>query len=63
MRILIKSLAILFFLINNALADIESISEKMNEFMSNIVPGEGITETSLLLSKNHSPYFSILATR
>ena len=31
--------------------------------MSNIVPGEGITETSIDLRNNTSPDFSVLATR
>ncbi len=40
-----------------------NISAKLNDFVSNIVPGDGITETSIDLRDNHSPDFSILATR
>ena len=63
-RKLIKSFAIFVLLISNSFAeDISAVSEKLNDFMSNIVPGEGITETSFDFRNNHSPDFSILATR
>ena len=38
-------------------------NEKIDEFFSNLVPGEGITETSIQLRENQDPDFSILGTR
>ena len=65
MRIGIKSLLIFIFIISSSIAEEigAKISAKANEFMSNIVPGEGITETSIDLRDNNSPDFSVLATR
>ena len=40
-----------------------NVSAKLNDFISNIVPGEGITETSIDLRESNDADFSILATR
>jgi len=65
MKIIIKTLSALFLLISNSFSeDVSSkISANINDFISNLVPGEGITETSIDLRNNNSPDFSILATR
>ena len=65
MRIVIKTISLLILLISNSFAeDLGSkISENLNNYISNIVPGEGITETSIDLRNNSNPDFSILATR
>ena len=39
------------------------ISEKISEFTSNLIPGEGHTEASIAFRENHSPDFSILGVR
>tara|TARA_B100002051_G_C16705733_1_gene623649 strand:- start:6 stop:821 length:816 start_codon:yes stop_codon:yes gene_type:complete len=41
----------------------EGISKKVSDLISEIVPGEGYTETSIDLRENNSPDFSILAVR
>ncbi len=61
MRIIIKSLIIFFFLIGNLYA--ENVSKKVSDLISQIVPGEGFTETSIDLRENTKPDFSILAVR
>ncbi len=65
MRITIKSLLIFSALILNSYsADISSnISKKISDYVSEIVPGDGYTETSIDLRENHKPDFSILAVR
>ena len=65
MRITIKSLLIFSALILNSYsADINSnISKKISDYISEIVPGEGYTETNIDLRENHKPDFSILAVR
>lgn len=65
MRIAIKSLLIFIFIISSSIAEEigAKISEAANEFMSNIIPGDGITETSIDLRENNDANFSILATR
>ena len=65
MRMLIKIFSVSILLVSNSFAaDLGSkISENLNNYISNIVPGEGITETSIDLRNNSSPDFSILATR
>ena len=40
-----------------------NVSAKLNDFISNMVPGDGITETSIDLRENNDADFSILATR
>jgi adhesin/invasin len=39
------------------------LSEKVSEFTSNLIPGEGHTEASIDFRENHSPDFSILGVR
>jgi len=39
------------------------LSEKVSEFTSNLIPGEGHTEVSIDLREAHSPDFSILGVR
>ena len=65
MRMFIKIFSVSILLVSNSFAaDLGSkISENLNNYISNIVPGEGITETSIDLRNNSSPDFSILATR
>jgi len=65
MRLFIKSLLIFSALILNSYsADISSnISKKISDYVSEIVPGDGYTETSIDLRENHKPDFSILAVR
>ena len=65
MRIVIKIISLLILLISSSFAeDLGSkISKNLNNYISNIVPGEGITETSIDLRNNANPDFSILATR
>ncbi len=48
---------------STATALTEFSNEKVHEFFSNLVPGEGITETSIQLRENQDPDFSILGTR
>ncbi len=61
MRIIIKLLTLTFLLINNSHA--EDVSENISKFISEMIPGEGYTETSIDLRENNSPDFSILAVR
>ena len=61
MRVFIKSLILSFFLISNLYA--ENISAKISDLISEMVPGDGYTETSIDLRENNSPDFSILAVR
>ena len=65
MRTIIKLALIFIFLISSSTAEEigAKISAKANEFMSNIIPGDGITETSIDLRENNDANFSILATR
>jgi len=65
MRTIIKLALIFLFLISSSTAEEigAKISAKANEFMSNIIPGDGITETSIDLRENNDANFSILATR
>jgi hypothetical protein len=39
------------------------LSEKVSEFTSNLIPGEGYTEASIDFREDHSPDFSILGVR
>lgn len=61
----IFSFLILFYLLTSKVsADVsDKISAKVNDYFSNLVPGEGITEVSIDLRENNSPDFSILAVR
>jgi len=61
MRIFIKSLILSFFLIGNLYA--ENVSKKVSDLISQMIPGEGYTETSIDLRENASPDFNILAVR
>ena len=61
MKIIINFLIISFFSISTSYA--ENISAKVSDLISQIVPGEGYTETSIDLRENNSPDFSILAVR
>jgi len=61
MRIFIKSLILSFFLIGNLYA--ENVSKKVSDLISQMIPGEGYTETSIDLRENTSPDFNILAIR
>ena len=61
----ILSFLILFYLLTSKVsADVsDKISAKVNDYFSNLVPGNGITEVSIDLRENNSPDFSILAVR
>ena len=61
MQIIIKSLILSFFLIGNLYA--ENVSKKVSDLISQMIPGEGYTETSIDLRENTSPDFNILAVR
>ena len=61
MRIFIKSLVLSFFLIGNLYAD--NVSKKVSNLISQMIPGEGYTETSVDLRENTKPDFNILAVR
>ena len=61
MRIFITSLILSFFLIGNLYA--ENVSKKVSDLISQMIPGEGYTETSIDLRENTSPDFNILAVR
>ena len=61
MKIIIKSLLILFLLITTSYS--EDISEKVSKLISEMIPGEGYTETSIDLRENTKPDFNILAVR
>jgi len=60
MEKIIKSLSAFFLLITIAQADDDS---NISKYISNLIPGEGYTETSIDLRENNSPDFSILAVR
>ena len=38
-------------------------SDKLGEYFSNLIPGEGLTEVSVNLRENSKPDFNILGTR
>lgn len=61
MKIFIKFLLISFFSFNTSYA--ENISAKVSDLISQMVPGDGYTETSIDLRENNSPDFSILTVR
>ena len=64
MRMLVKTTIFFILLISSAFADTSSnISKQLSDFISEIVPGEGYTETSIDLRENYKPDFSILAVR
>jgi hypothetical protein len=50
-----------FFLCLNVHA--EDASEKISEYISNLIPGEGDTEVSIDIRENYKPDYSILAVR
>ena len=67
MRFLILIFALLFSITVNA-ADIKDkanvfLEEGLGAFISNLIPGEGLTETSIGLRENYKPDFNILGTR
>jgi len=41
----------------------EKINEYTSEYISNLIPGEGLTEVSINLRENNKPDFNILGTR
>ena len=59
------SISILFLiLVTAARADIkDNVEASFSKFMSNLIPGQGLTEASLDLRENYKPDFSILAVR
>ena len=59
----ILSLLLLFISVSNADDLSSNISKKMSDLISEMVPGEGYTETSIDLRENNKPDFSILAVR
>tara|TARA_B100000029_G_scaffold176974_1_gene174306 strand:- start:1038 stop:1877 length:840 start_codon:yes stop_codon:yes gene_type:complete len=61
MRIVIKLLILSFFLTSNLYA--ENVSKKVSDLISQMIPGEGYTETSIDLRENTKPDFNILAVR
>ena len=64
MKPIFSFLIILYLLTSKVSADVsDKISAKVNDYFSNLVPGEGITEVSIDLRENNSPDFSILAVR
>jgi len=64
MKLAVKTSFFFILLIFSAFADPSSnISKQLSDFISEIVPGEGYTETSIDLRENHKPDFSILAVR
>tara|TARA_B100000989_G_scaffold26855_1_gene17337 strand:- start:308 stop:1156 length:849 start_codon:yes stop_codon:yes gene_type:complete len=64
MKLIFSFLIIFYLLTSKVSADVsDKISVKVNDYFSNLVPGEGITEVSIDLRENNSPDFSILAVR
>ena len=65
MRIILKLISIFLLFISFSYADdlSSNISKKVSDIISEIVPGEGYTETSIDLRENNKPDFSILAVR
>ena len=64
MKNFLYSIIIIYSLIINVYADVsDKISAKVNDYFSNLIPGNGITEVSIDLRENNSPDFSILAVR
>ena len=66
MKKLLKIVLFFSFLTSIASADIGNIvSKKISDFISNLIPGEGITETSVEINDadNDSINFSILGVR
>jgi len=61
MKISIKLLFLYFILFSSSYS--ENISQKIGDYISSIVPGDGYTETSIDLRENYKPDFSILAVR
>ena len=58
-KILIIYLSVFLSSISNA----SEISNKLSEFVSNLIPGDGYTEASIQLRENYKPDFSILGVR
>ena len=54
---------LLIFLIFSTASNSGEISNKVSEYVSNIIPGEGDTEVSIDLRENNKPDYSILAVR
>ncbi len=42
---------------------LNEISEKTSQIVSNLIPGEGVTEASIIITENKNPDFEILAVR
>ena len=63
-----KSVIIIFFIlifstISHANDLSKKITETANNYISNLIPGEGTTEVSIDLRENYKPDFSILGVR
>ena len=58
-----KISSIIFTLFLFSSVNAEDISQKVSEYISNIIPGEGDTEVSIDLRENYKPDYSILAVR
>ena len=52
---------LLFFL--SSISNANEISNKVSEFVSNLIPGDGDTEVSIDLRENNKPDYSILGVR
>ena len=65
MKKIIFSIILLISYFNISLADdiSKKITEYTSEYISNLIPGEGLTEVSINLRENNKPDFNILGTR
>ena len=64
----IFKIILIFFIASSSNADVvgnglDKASEKISEYTSGLIPGEGYTETSIDLRENSKPDYSILAVR
>ena len=64
----ILKIILIFFITSSSHADVvgsalDKASEKISEYTSGLIPGEGYTETSIDLRVNSKPDYSILAVR
>jgi hypothetical protein len=64
----ILKIILIFFITSSSHADVvgsalDKASEKISEYTSGLIPGEGYTETSIDLRENSKPDYSILAVR
>ena len=58
-----KKLYVFIYLIIATASNSGEISNKVSEYVSNLIPGEGDTEVSIDLRENNKPDYSILAVR